>query len=120
MTEALQRDGFRFIEVLAPCSTIYARRNKLGTGLDLMRYYYENAVIDHDASGKDLDIGFQSKIIVGKFVDENRPSYGSAMDTHLRKVLGKRYVPPITGRDEVNRTWVAPGREKSDGEEVKA
>ncbi|NIV45480.1 MAG: 2-oxoacid:ferredoxin oxidoreductase subunit beta, partial [Gammaproteobacteria bacterium] len=35
--EALQRKGFRFIEVIAPCSTLYSRLNKLGTGLDLIR-----------------------------------------------------------------------------------
>ena len=95
--EALNREGFRFIEIIAPCSTIYARRNKLGTGLDLMKYYYENAVIDHDANLNDLDVGFQSKIIVGKFVDEKRPSYSAAMDSHMRKVLGDKYVPPKSG-----------------------
>ena len=35
-TEALSRKGFRFIEVIAPCSTLYARLNRLGSGLDLM------------------------------------------------------------------------------------
>jgi 2-oxoglutarate ferredoxin oxidoreductase subunit beta len=98
MAEALNREGFRFIEVLAPCSTIYARRNKLGTGLDLMKYYYENAVIDHEAKMEDLDIAFQSKIIVGKFIDEQRPCFGRAMDEHMRKILGDKYCPPVSGR----------------------
>ncbi len=97
MTEALDRDGFRFIEIIAPCSTIYARRNKLGTGLDLMKHYYETAVLDHDARGEDLDIGFQSKIVVGKFKDVEKPSYGKAMGDHLRQVLGDKYHEPITG-----------------------
>jgi len=97
MEEALNREGFRFIEVLAPCSTIYARRNKLGTGLDLMKYYYENAVIDHDPKPGDLDIEFQSKIVVGKFVDEQRPSFSTAMDTHMKKILGNKYVPYVPG-----------------------
>jgi len=101
MTEALQKDGFRFIEILAPCSTIYARRNKLGTGLDLMKYYYESAVIDHDATMRDLDIEFQSTIVVGKFVDEDRPSYGKSMSDHLSNVLGSKYVSPVSGLDGI-------------------
>jgi len=97
ITEALQREGFRFIEIIAPCSTIYARRNKLGDGLDLMKYYYESAVIDHEARLQDLDIGFQSRIVVGKFVDEERPSYVRSMNEHFGKVLGGKYVRPVTG-----------------------
>ena len=97
MAEALQRLGFRFIEIIAPCSTIYARRNKLGTGLDLMKYYYEEAVIDHNASMEDLEIGFQSRIIVGKFIDKERPTFRQSMKAHYEKVLGKKFIPPVSG-----------------------
>jgi 2-oxoglutarate ferredoxin oxidoreductase subunit beta len=97
ISEALSREGFRFIEVIAPCSTIYARRNKLGTGLDLMKYYYESAEIDHEAPLKSLDIGFQEKIIVGKFVDEERPTFLGSMKAHMKNVLGDKFVPPVIG-----------------------
>ncbi len=97
MVEALQRDGFRFIEVIAPCSTIYARKNKLGTGLDLMKYYYESAIIDHDAPHDSLDIKFQDQIVVGKFKDEVHPTYVGGMRAHFKKVLGDRYKLPVTG-----------------------
>ena len=53
-TEAIHRKGFRFIEVIAPCSTLYARLNKLGTGLDLMRFYHDNAEIRHGADTRDV------------------------------------------------------------------
>jgi len=120
MTEALQRDGFRFIEILAPCSTIYARRNKLGTGLDLMKYYYENSVIDHDASAEDLDIGFQSKIVVGKFVDKDRPSYGKSMHDHFSKILGNKYKPPTNGKTEVEKSWSGYDSNEAGTDEVQA
>ncbi|HDS30684.1 MAG TPA: 2-oxoacid:ferredoxin oxidoreductase subunit beta [Firmicutes bacterium] len=97
MTEALNRTGFRFIEVIAPCSTIYARRNKLGTGLDLMKYYYESSVTEFDAPLRSLDIEFQSKIIVGKFLDEQRPTFVGGMKSHLKNVLGDKFVPPVPG-----------------------
>jgi len=91
--EALQRKGFRFIEVIAPCSTLYARLNRLGTGFDLMRFYRDNAEVDQDADTRDVDIDFQGRIVCGRFVDEERPTFRENMDAHYRKVLGERYRP---------------------------
>ncbi len=91
--EGIKRKGFRFIEVIAPCSTLYARLNKLGTGFNLMQFYHDNAEINHDADPREVDIGFQEKIICGKFVDEERPTFLDMMNEHYRKVLGDKYIP---------------------------
>ncbi|HXI04189.1 MAG TPA: thiamine pyrophosphate-dependent enzyme [Candidatus Saccharimonadales bacterium] len=91
--EALQRKGFRFIEVIAPCSTLYARLNKLGSGLDLMRFYHDSAEIKHGVDTREVGIDFQERIVCGKFVDAERPTYSEMMDAHYRKVLGEKYVP---------------------------
>ena len=97
--EAIQRKGFRFIEVIAPCSTLYARLNKLGSGLDLMRFYHDNAEIRHHVDTREAGIDFQSKIICGKFLDEERPTYLDMMHDHYKKILGDKYVrmPPEGG-----------------------
>jgi 2-oxoglutarate ferredoxin oxidoreductase subunit beta len=91
--EAIGRKGFRFIEVITPCSTLYARLNKLGTGFDLMRFYHDNAEVRHGADTRGIDISFQGKIICGKFLDEERPTFTEMMDEHYRKMLGDKYVP---------------------------
>ncbi len=91
--EAIQRKGFRFIEVITPCATLYARLNKLGSGLDLMRFYHDNAEIRHGADTRELDIEFQDKIICGKFIDEERPTFLDMMHEHYGKTLGDKYVP---------------------------
>lgn len=91
--EAIQRKGFRFIEVIAPCATLYARLNRLGTGLDLMRFYHDNAEIQHGADTRELDIEFQGKIVCGKFIDEERPTFLDMMHDHYRNTLGDKYVP---------------------------
>lgn len=75
MGEALGKKGFSFIEVIAPCSTLYSRRNRLGTGFDLMKFYHDNSEIRHGADTKDVAIGFQDKIVVGKFVDIEKPTF---------------------------------------------
>ena len=92
-SEAIERKGFRFIEVIAPCSTLYARLNKLGTGFNLMQFYHDNAEIRHGADTREVDIDFQGNIICGKFVDEEKPTFLDRMHEHYTKVLGDRFVP---------------------------
>jgi 2-oxoglutarate ferredoxin oxidoreductase subunit beta len=91
--EAIERKGFRFIEVITPCPTLYARLNRLGTGLDRMRFYHDNAEIRHGADTREVGITFQGKIICGKFVDEERPTFLDMMHDHYQKILGDQYVP---------------------------
>jgi len=91
--EALDKKGFSLIEVIAPCVTLYARRNRLGDGLNLLKYYYENSVIQHGADTRTLDITYQGKMIVGKFIDRERPTFLEAMNTHMKKALGDKFVP---------------------------
>jgi 2-oxoglutarate ferredoxin oxidoreductase subunit beta len=91
--EAIAKPGFSFVEVIAPCSTLYARLNKLGSGLDLMRFYHENSVIKHGADLNDVDISYQSKIAVGKFVDIEKPTYIDCLNAGNTRVFGDKYKP---------------------------
>ena len=79
--------------MIAPCSTLYARLNKLGSGLDLMRFYHDNVEIRNGADPRDVDIGYQERIVCGKFRDEERPTYLDLMREHYQRTLGDRYVP---------------------------
>jgi 2-oxoglutarate ferredoxin oxidoreductase subunit beta len=92
MTEALNKKGFSFIEIICPCSTIYSRRNRLGTGLDLMKFYHDNSVIKHGADTREMDIEFQKKIIVGKFIDRERPTFLDAHNDWMKKRLKDKFV----------------------------
>jgi len=74
ITEALNKPGFSFIEVLSPCPTVYGRLNKLPRGLDEMRSYREKSVIRDGADPKDVDLSLNGPIVVGKFVDIERPT----------------------------------------------
>jgi len=91
--DAFNKRGFRFIEVVAPCPTLYQRRNRLGDGLDAMNFYKDRAVKKNGADTRELRIDFQSEITVGTFVDRDRPTLSDAMNDRLKLVLGSRYVP---------------------------
>jgi 2-oxoglutarate ferredoxin oxidoreductase subunit beta len=91
--EALNKKGFSFIEVITPCVTLYARRNRLGDGLNLLKYYHENSEIQHGADTRTLEIAFQGKMTVGKFVDKEKPDFITCMNQHLGQKLGAKYQP---------------------------
>jgi 2-oxoglutarate ferredoxin oxidoreductase subunit beta len=92
MTEVLNRKGFCFIEVLSPCPTLYQRRNKMGDGLDTMKYYKEHSKIVKGAPTSEAGLTKNGDILVGKFVDRDRPDYLELMRGQLSETLGDRYV----------------------------
>jgi 2-oxoglutarate ferredoxin oxidoreductase subunit beta len=79
ITEAINKLGFSFVEILAPCPTGYGRPNKIGTGLDEMRFYRENSVIRHDINPVEAEIDIHNRIVVGKFVNIDKPTYIQTM-----------------------------------------
>ena len=73
--EALHKRGFGFVEVIAPCPTLYGRWNKQRTGLDQMHYYHDSGVIRHGIDPKEVDIELHGEIIEGVFVDIEKPTF---------------------------------------------
>ena len=74
VAEAMVKPGFSFIEVIAPCPTNYGAMNKKPRGLDLMHYYQEKSVIRNGADPRDVAIELNGPILLGKFVDIDRPT----------------------------------------------
>ncbi|MBF0269734.1 MAG: 2-oxoacid:ferredoxin oxidoreductase subunit beta [Alphaproteobacteria bacterium] len=89
--EALNHKGFSFIEVIAPCTTLYQRRNRLGDGLDALEYYQNDAEIAHGMDTRQVDIDYQGKIRIGKFVEKQKPTYLDNVNQHYAQVLGDEY-----------------------------
>jgi len=97
MAEALRKPGFCFIEVIAPCPTIYFRRNRLGDGLDAMRGYKKASKVVNGANTRMVGLDLQGPIIVGKFVDRDRPTLLEAFNEEHGARLGSKYQPYPTG-----------------------
>jgi len=91
MGEVLHKKGFCFIEVLSPCPTLYQRRNKLGDALDTMKYYKAASKIKNGASTSEAALSMKGEIIVGKFVDRDRPDYLELLRHQMHEQLGDRY-----------------------------
>ena len=119
---ALQHPGFSFVEVIAPCSTAYARWNPDGKGLDeaklnrrgleIMKHYQKVGRTTQNTHPKDAHIkvderGVITEIIEGEFLVETRPDLLSALQKrnetadHIwqyeRKILDNRPLLPPKG-----------------------
>ena len=89
IAEAMVKPGFSFIEVISPCPTLYGRMNKQSQGLDTMHSYQERSIVRDGADPKDVDITFDGPIVVGKFVDLERPTFWDHYGQLLDRVGGK-------------------------------
>ncbi len=133
LREAMLHPGFSFVEIIAPCSTSYARWNPEGQGLDpqklrrrgleIMKHYQKVGKIAHgthpkDASIKVDDQGLITEIVEGIFIDEPKPELQGSINrqaevakkrwAHTQKALEDR--PRLSERaDHVPRTEVQLG-----------
>jgi 2-oxoglutarate ferredoxin oxidoreductase subunit beta len=92
MEEMMKKKGFCFIEVISPCPTLYQRRNKMGDGLDTMKSYKDTSKVKNGAPTSDVALSKSGEIVVGKFVDRERPDYEKMMKQHFVEELGEEYV----------------------------
>jgi 2-oxoglutarate ferredoxin oxidoreductase subunit beta len=92
MQEAFKKKGFSFIEIISPCPTLYQRRNKMGDGLDAMKYYKQASKVKNGAPTGEVGLTKTGEIAVGKFVDRDRPDYRSLMVHQFHESLGDEYV----------------------------
>ena len=90
----LQKKGFCFIEVISPCPTLYQRKNKMGDGLDAMKFYKQVSKVRNGAPTSECTLTKSGEIVVGKFVDRERPDYLELLRAQMLASLGDRYAEP--------------------------
>jgi 2-oxoglutarate ferredoxin oxidoreductase subunit beta len=77
--ESFSKPGFAFIEVLAPCPIGFGKSNNIADGLEEMELYRERCVLakEGDVHTEELGIDLREDqpIIIGKFVDRDRPAF---------------------------------------------
>ncbi|MBW1642965.1 MAG: 2-oxoacid:ferredoxin oxidoreductase subunit beta, partial [Deltaproteobacteria bacterium] len=61
----------------------YGRRNK-EKPLDTLKLYQEKGIILNDAHPSEADIDFEKGIILGKFIDTDRPTFSEMYDRTCR------------------------------------
>jgi 2-oxoglutarate/2-oxoacid ferredoxin oxidoreductase subunit beta len=64
----------------------------MGDGLDAMKSYKELSKVKHGARTSDCELTKSGEIVVGKFVDRDRPDYFELLKAQMTESLGDRYA----------------------------
>jgi len=106
LREAMEHRGFSFVEIIAPCSTAYARWNPEGKGLDpqglrrrgleVMKHYQTVGKISPETHPKDADVkvdenGVITEIVEGKFIHDPKPDLQKAIN-EMAPAAEKRWL----------------------------
>jgi 2-oxoglutarate ferredoxin oxidoreductase subunit beta len=87
MKEALKKNGFSFVEIVSQCPVSYGKSVGMRSASEFLKMYKEKSI-----SREKFSRGLQSaenltdKIVVGEFVDTDRPEFAS----ELRKVAARK------------------------------
>lgn len=71
---AIRKKGFSLVEVYTPCPTTFGRRNRMGSGAEMLRLLKDQAVPSEKAASLSPE-ELEKKIVTGVFVDIDRPEY---------------------------------------------
>jgi 2-oxoglutarate ferredoxin oxidoreductase subunit beta len=83
------KKGFCFLEVVSPCATVFARKNKGGTGLNLLQEYKRRSVIDHNANPQKIPLDMNGEIVCGVFVNEDKPTFSENVEKGIYRKVRK-------------------------------
>ncbi len=77
ISRALEVRGFAFVEVISPCPPTFGQLNNFADGLAMMQYFRQYCKVDNDADLSKIAITMRAPdpLIVGNFVDEEKPTY---------------------------------------------
>jgi len=87
---AAKKKGFCFIEIVTPCATVFARKNKGGTGLDLLNEFKTRSVIDHSADPTQIPLDMEGEIVCGEFVNVEKPTFWENVEEGIREKVEKK------------------------------
>ena len=82
----IQKKGFSFIEVVAPCLIYYERYNAMSTPVELMRRLKDISTVSRSQDPKDAIMDYPNQIVCGEFVNIEKPEYTSQMEALIKKV----------------------------------
>jgi 2-oxoglutarate ferredoxin oxidoreductase subunit beta len=87
--KALQKEGFSFIEIISECPEIFGRYNKMDTALKMMKWFKEASVVQHFSDPSKAVIT-PDRIVVGEFIDIEKPSYNRLLKEMKTKAREKK------------------------------
>ncbi|MHA2407814.1 MAG: thiamine pyrophosphate-dependent enzyme [Candidatus Ranarchaeia archaeon] len=79
INRGIQKKGFSFIEVVAPCLIYYERYNAMSTPVELMQRLKDISTVSRSQDPQDAVMDYPNKIVCGEFVNIKKPEYTTQM-----------------------------------------
>jgi 2-oxoglutarate ferredoxin oxidoreductase subunit beta len=86
--KSLAKKGFTFVEVVGICPEQYGRRQKMPKPIDMMMWFKKNSVISKELDPSKAEFT-PERIVVGEFVDAERPEYTELMREQVNSIIGR-------------------------------
>lgn len=78
--QGITHKGFSVIEILTQCATMFGRKNRIGDGVAMLRWYKENSIPIKQARKMEPE-ELKGKITIGVLQDVEKPEY---IETYLK------------------------------------
>jgi 2-oxoglutarate ferredoxin oxidoreductase subunit beta len=78
MKTALQKKGFRMVEVVSQCPTNFGRRNKMADPTQMLDWFKESSVRRDKARAEEIDhvdLNLAGQITIGEFCNRDRACF---------------------------------------------
>lgn len=91
ISRMMEVKGFAFMEVLSPCPPTFGEFNGFPDALDMMEYFRDKSVVDHNADLSKIGVTAhpEDEVVVGNFIDVRRPSYQELLGDLRSRVSGQ-------------------------------
>ena len=84
--KGIQKKGFALVEVVSQCPVQFGKVTKMGRAIDILKHYKRNSILIDKAKTLDEE-GLKGKIVVGEFVNVEKPELSSEWDRLKREMM---------------------------------
>lgn len=91
ISRMMEVKGFAFMEVLSPCPPTFGEFNGFPDALDMMEYFRDKSVVDNNADLSQIGVTARPEdpVVVGNFIDKQRPSYQEVLADLRARVVAQ-------------------------------
>ncbi|MGQ4832822.1 MAG: thiamine pyrophosphate-dependent enzyme [Candidatus Asgardarchaeia archaeon] len=90
--KAIMKKGFAFIDVVSQCPTYYGRYNNFRNAANMVKHFKEVSVIKMNAKPEEAIIDPHNKIVVGEFVNIERPEFSERINNFIKSAAVERII----------------------------
>lgn len=93
IAKAMGKNGFSVIEIVSPGGNYFAGIDPVENEKELIEYWYNHSVVKNGEDTMNVGIESGKDLIVGEFLERERPTFLDSYNARLSEILGEKFVP---------------------------